>query len=466
MKKNSIQLLILASFCGISSAHALEDSEIKFSGDFRVRYESFQNPSAVYNASDSEAHTNHRLKLNSLLRKGENLSSGLSLIHSGEWGSHTGTSNSPLDSTGTGNPDDGTKSGIKDTQNLVLVNRAWGAWKYSNLVNFKFGRLGLEIGDGSVFSENDWEVFPTSHDGTIINWEVNFGRFQFFTIKTNEYGPGFISHDAERNLFGISLDIKTIPDWIKILNAHFIQVVKDETGTGTSSSPAYLAGAKVNEQRIGVTLSGDKGRFSYHLSSAYVFGQGTTQTGITQTTLNISEYMLDSALGFSWNSSQSFKSNFGYHIDSGSKDLSSDQANAYESLYYDIHKYGGFMDVLRWGNLTSANFSILYSPYEDTEIGLTYYYFAHTTKSDLTAASGMTATPTQFGPEYKALSASPSATELGHELDFSFKKTFEGGLKFQGVVAGFLPGSAIKMATDPKQDRIIFEYFAQSSIDF
>lgn len=448
------------------SAFSSEDTEIKFSGDFRARYENYQNPTAVYNASDSESHVNHRLRLNAILRKGENLTSGLSLIHSGEWGSHTGVADSTLGSNGSGNLNDGTKNGVLDTQNMILVNRAWGAWKYSNLVNFQFGRIGLEIGDGTVFSENDWDQFPISHDGMIINWEVNFGRFQFFTIKTNEYGPGFISHDAERNLYGVSLDFKSIPEWIKILNAHFIQVVKDETGTGSASSPPYLAGAKVNEQRVGATLSGDRGRFLYRLSGAYVFGQGTTQSASTQTNLNISEYMMDSSLGFIWNSSQSFKSTLGFHFDSGSKDLSTEQVHAYESLYYDSHLYGGFMDVIRWGNLTSSNIALSYTPAEDIEIGLTYFYFTRSVSSDLTAASGTSASFTQFGPEYKSLTASPSATELGHEIDLSYKKTFDGGLKFQGVVAGFLPGSALKNATDPKQDRIIFEYFIQANIDF
>ena len=446
-------------------ASAAEDTEIKFSGDFRVRYENFQNPSAVYNASDSESHVNHRLRLNTALRKGENLTAGLSLIHAAEWGSHTGVADSSLNSNGTGNTDDGTKNGTNDAQNMILVNRAWGAWKYTNLVNFQFGRIGLELADGTVMSENDWEQTPTSQDGLVINWEVNFGRFEFFTIKTNEYGPGFISHDAERNLYGISLDIRTLPEWIKILNAHFIQVVKDETGTGATSSPPYLAGAKVNEQRVGATLSGDKGRFLYRLSGAYVFGQGVTQTP-TQNTLNISEYMMDSTIGVYLTSSQTFKTTFRYHMDSGSKDLSTEQVHGYESFYYDIHNYGGFMDVIRWGNLTSASGALIYAPSEDVEVGLTYHYFTHTVKSDVNAASGATASPTLFGPEYKTLVASPSVTELGHEVDLSFKKSFDSGLKFQTVAAAFLPGAALKSATDPKQDRIIFEYFAQASIEF
>ncbi len=459
-------IIIFPFYCITSFANASEDSEIKFNGDFRVRYENFQNPSAVYNASDSEAHVNHRLRLNSTLRKGENLTSGLSLIHAGEWGSHSGVANSSIDSTGTGNITDGTKNGIKDNQNLILVNRAWGAWKYSNLVSFQFGRVGLSVADGTVLSENDWDQYPTSHDGMVVNWEVSFGRLQFFTIKTNEYGPGFISHDAERNLYGASLDINSLPEWLKILNAHFIQIVKDETGTGSSSSPPYLAGAKVNEQRLGATLSGDKGRFNYRLSGAYVFGQGTTQNASTQTNLNISEYMLDSTLGFGLNPSQSLKSSIGVHIDSGSKDLSTEQVHGYESFYYDTHRFGGLMDVVRWGNLTSTKLSLAFSPSEDVEFGILYYYYTHSEVSAQNAPSGATASQTLFGPEYKTLTASPSITEIGHEIDLSFKKIFDSGLKFESFIAGFLPGSAMKENTDPKQDRVIIEYFAQASLEF
>ncbi len=457
--------IIAAQFVTLHFAAAAEDTEIKFSGDFRARYENYQNPSAVYNASDSEAHVTDRLRLNTALRKGENLTAGLSLIHSAEWGSHTGVADSSLNSNGSGNSSDGTKDGVNDSQNMILVNRAWGAWKYSNVVNFQFGRIGFPIADGTVMSGNEWEQIPISQDGFVANWEVNFGRFQFFTIKTNEYGPGYISHDAERNLYGISLDIKTLPEWIKVLNAHFIQIVKDETGTGATSSPAYLAGAKVNEQRVGATLSGDKGRFLYRLSGAYVFGQAVTQNP-AQVTLNISEYMMDSTIGYNWNSSQSFKTLVGFHMDSGSKDLSTTEAHGYESFYYDTHLYGGFMDVIRWGNLTYASGALVYNPTDDIELGLHYFYYAHTVKSDTSAASGATASPTQFGPEYKTLVASPSVTELGQEVDLDIKKSFDSGLKFEGVAAAFAPGGALKSATDPKQDRIIFEYFAQASIEF
>ncbi len=469
MFKKSNPIFSLAAFlliiCSIP-AQAADDTEIKLNGDFRARYENFQNPTAVYNASDSEGHANHRFKLNTAVRKGENLNAFLTLIHGAEWGSHTGDAVSSINSKGTGNTDDGTKDGINDTQNMILVNRAWANWRSSNLLSFKVGRVGLELGDGTVFSENDWERTPTSHDGILSQWEVAFGRFDFFAIKTHEYGQGFVNHDAERNLYGVSLSVKSIPQWIKILNLNFIQVVKDETGTGASSSPAYLDGAKVNEQRVDLTLSGDTGRLFYRLSGAYVFGLGKTNSLNLERTLNISEYMVDSSVGMNWNSSQSFKSFLNFHADSGTKDLSTDQAHGYESMYYDIHRYGGFMDIVRWGNLTSTNLALAYNPAEDIEIGLGYFYFTRSVTSDASTAAGATASPTNFGPEYKTLSAASSLTELGHELDLTLIKSFDNGLKFTTAINGFLPGAAIRDSNTPKKDRIIYEYFAEASINF
>lgn len=440
-------LLALLTFAFVNVAFA-QEVEIKHSGEFRARYLNHRNTTAQdVTASGKDADStdiDHRFKLNIVARKGESLQAGLTVLHASGWGE----ANDPT----TGSQIPSARDDFDD-DNMLFVSRAWGWWKSNDSVSFRFGRVGLEFGDGSVFSENDWEQFPVSHDGVIGLWDINLGRFTFFGVKNRERGVGTLDNDAEENMYGIAFDFKNVPAFIKIFNIHFLQLTQDEFGSPDSS--------KDNRQHLGLAIGGDTFGFIYKVAGAYQLGKTSgTASGVPFDADN-NAWMYDVLGGYQLSSLRNFKVTAGYHQDSGDKDLSDNQKNeAYNTLFYDRHNNAGLMDVLRWGNLTywSANASI--SLLDDLDGGVSYLNFTRT-------STGANVTPTVYGPNY-SLSDVATNDELGSEIDAWVNKTYpSSGFQIGGRFGTFMPGDAIKqMPLAQMRDRSIYQWMLQGALSF
>ncbi len=442
------RLVLAVATLGVAvSVSAADDVEMKHSGEFRMRYHNMMDSTGVKDAKDSMAGLNHRFKWNVTARKGESLQAFLSLIHNGGWGHDAAT----------GNPDGhtATPDGIGDSQNMVLVNRAWGWWKSTDMLSFKFGRFGIEIADGAVFAESDWGPIPTAHEGVMGAWDMDFAKVSFFGVKTDEFGnlpAAALTNDAERNLYGASLDFKNMPEAIKMANFHFVQEVQDEH----AASPG---GGARNTQRLGLTVGGDTMNLLYKATAAYVTGKEKDRVAAgANPSYDINSMMYDLMLGYSMPDTMGLKITAGFHSDTGDKTGTATKDESYDPFYYDGHNYAGLMDVVGWGNSTYMNFNVSMMATETLEAGVGYYMFSRTTNED----------GVNFGDSYStALGALALGTDkaIGSEIDVFVNKAYENGFKIGVRYSAFMPGKSLKDAT-PKTDQTMSDLFLQASLNF
>ncbi|MCM2280872.1 MAG: alginate export family protein [Bdellovibrionaceae bacterium] len=440
------RLVLLAAAFGVAAgANAADDVEMKHSGEFRLRYVNEMNPSGVKDAKDSSANFTHRFKWNITARKGENLQAFLGLLHGADWGVDAG--------------DGSTNPGVANDDAQLVVNRAWGWWKTSDALSFKFGRMGLEIADGSFFSENDWEAVPTAHEGVVGMWDMDFAKISLFGLKTDEFGyqlGGARTADAERNMYGVSLDFKNMPEAIKMANLLVMQEMRDETG-------AAVGTGATNAQRIGVTVGGDASNIMYKATLGFRMGKSKDRT--TPVTYDLNSNMYDLMVGYSMPETMGLKISAGYHMDSGDKTSSATKNEAWDPGYYDVHNYAGLMDVVGWGNLTYWNLAVSMMPTDSIEAGLAYYMFS---KSESTGNINLLDLQSNAsGNTFFNGGGVAGATDkdIGSELDVYANKSYDGGFKIGARYGMFMPGKSLKDLA-PKRDQTASQLFLQASMSF
>ena len=452
MKRLALLLTILATG---ASVWAADDVEVKNSGEFRARYTNY------FNAESSAGEisgTDARLKWNISARKGEKLQVFVSLIHDSIFGTGA-TSNG--------------KFVASSSNNLLVVNRAWGWWKATDAVSLKVGRFGIQIADGAFFDENDWDPYPTSFEGANIAWDMDWAKLNFYAVQSNFYtsagfngvaAPAFAENNsnAQRNLYILSGDIKNLPEMIKTANLHVVQISKDATvnaggtgNTGVVGGTDPVRGAQ-NFQHVGLALGGEVVGLTYKLDGAFQSGTFNNVTGGTQT--NISANMVDVSLGYHMAETMGLKITANFHTDTGANGTSS---AAYQPLYYDGHSYAGLMDVVRWGNLTYYDLTASMMAMEDLEVGLGYYMFNRTNTGD-TATS-----PFANGRYAGSLGTTGYSNDsaIGSEADVWAAKTYDSGVKIGLRYGAFMPTDFMKNGTIARSTTIQ-EVMLQGSMAF
>ena len=485
MKRNLMRAAaaVSAVICA-QGAFAADDVEFKTGGQFRARYENWMTPSASSTNTQSNSDIKSRVKLNITARKGERLQMMVSLLHGAQFGGIARESN--VDSAQAADP--------TTNQNAVHVSRAWGWWKATDNLSLKVGRMGIEIADGSVFSENDWEQSPTFHEGLMAAYDMDFSKISLYLLKNSELnvgtapvGPGATNGapnwDPEMNMYMLSFDLKNLPEALKMANSHAIAITRDETTVPLGATPlatsqnafgngsGSLPGAGLTEQRVGLTLGGESANIMYKLSGEYVFGAGHYKNGNAGQTVGqdftISQNMIDALLGYHLADVMGLKVSFVYHRDSGSNNLYNGTAgdrsfNTYDPLFYDLHNYSGMMDIVRWGNLTAYGVTASIMPMDDLEAGIGYNIFQRT-------ENGAQAANTTFGANYASLQGRASEANIGSELDVYANKAYEGNFKIGAHAGLFMPDNYLKNATGKyagTQDQMIAQFMLHGTMSF
>jgi hypothetical protein len=431
--------VLIAGIMMSAAAHAIDDSEFRNSGEFRVRY--FNDHMPEYDSGDQtgskKSDVASRFKWNMSVRKGERLQAFLGVIHNTQFGGQ-GDQAAPASDAFRDN----------DVNNLLLVNRAWGWWRGSDAISFKVGRMGIEFADGAVFSENDWEDIPTAHEGIGAAVDMEYAQISFFAVKTDESSVLNGDGDPERSFYLVTADIKNLPEVAKVANVHFIQVMRDRTGGGPNDG-------NQNWQHIGFTVGGDYRNVLYKGTAAFQTG---TFDQTASSDVKLSANMFDLMVGYSLPETMGAKVSLGYHSDSGD-DTDANNQGTYQSLYYDRHNYGGLMDVFRWGNLSYWNLNASFMAKEDLEVGAGYYVFSRTSTSGATT----------FGDRFQGYASgggfAASETDLGSELDLYANKSYESGFKIGSRFGMFMPGKHLTEGT-PKRDQALYQFMVQASMAF
>lgn len=420
------RLVLLAGALVVSTAAQAQDSEFKHNGEFRVRYYNDMTPSGDKNTPLNKSDVEGRATVGLTMRKGENVQAHVSLIHGTIFGADKTASTAPGSAGYT----------TATTDNLFLVNQAYGWWKAADGLTFKIGRQHVVIADGSVFSADNWRVVPHTHEGLMVGYDTDFAMFSLYLVKDAELnGTGNPESDPERNNTILSVDLKNMPEAVKTANLHLLQSKGSET-TGT-------ARGILDVMHIGLTVGGDVSNIMYKVTAAMQSG-ALSKTAAVETKLETS--MFDVMVGYSMPETMGLKLSANYHMDSGD-DSADNTASTYQSLYYDSHKYAGLMDILGWGNLTYWNVNASVMPAEDLEVGLGLYGFS---KSKENGASTQTSRP--GGTTAGALA---NKADLGMELDVYATKKYAGGFQIDAHLGAFMPGSAFKDAAVKKEATIM-----------
>ncbi len=409
-------LLGMAATIVATAAFAQEEtaSDVSHGGDIRVRYFNYINPTSVTDAADSNAHVENRTKLNLTFQKSEDLMAFFSLLYSGSFGD-TQWNTAPA-----------------YPENGVSVNQAYMWWKANETTSITAGRMAVEIADGRVFSYNDFEAIPVTHDGLKVGFDFDFGNLGLYAIKNEELtrvtatpGP---SSDPEINTYMLSLDFKNLPEALSTANLHIAQVNEDAT---------VDAGGSSSLQHIGLTVGGEVVGLTYNLTAAFQTGKDKFVAG----DIDQSGNMFDVLVGYNMDQARVW---VGYHMDSGNDDDATKNTR-YNPLFYNAHDNAGRMDIFGWGNLTYIYLGGAYNVSESTEIGVEALMFSRTEDNDFFSAQpyrggfyGLAGPG--YDPGTGALGTNAGEKDLGTEIDVWATHKYDNGANIGARLGYFTPG--------------------------
>lgn len=468
------KLLIMAGIMGVTAqAHAQGSSEFSHSAEFRARYQFDQNINNIANdPQNSQDAFEHRFKLDTTFRASEQFSAHLSLIHNAVWGStNQGAANS------TGNTGVAINDGIGNAENMVLVQEAYGHWMVNDSVSLKGGRMTYQIADGSVIGINDWQQTPYSFDGGVVSYEMEHVKVDAIGFRLAEWdqtitGGDRTNQDPENNLFGLSIDIKTMPEWLKMINLHVLQNnagdVRAIAGTDTPDSRGFGAAGKLNLLRYGVAIGGDAMNIDYKVN--YNAHNGKIEVaGTPNTELNGDMFQIE--LGYTLPEVMNSRFYVLYHQSSGADEQGK---GGYDPFLYELHHNAGRMDIFQWGNLSYFQFGYHLMPTDTLKVGIDYIMFSRTEKTDDVNLGRL---GSRLGRASSGLTARNGATNLrdlsdrlGDEIDLIAEKSYDNGLTIVGRAGMFMPGDFFKATsaagTTVVADKTYTQFFLEARMNF
>lgn len=494
-------MLVLAGLAVTGSAYAA-DVDWKHAGEIRVRHTNTTNSTVIEKDAKLASNENmweQRTKVSLTAMKGESFTGHVTLLNAQTWGRDF--ANSPT--APTVNANDGASSiSQSNGKNAVIVHESYIWWKNSDMMSWRIGRGGFTMADGSVVSKNEYEQIPTVFDGVLGSFDLGFMGLNVFGVKGAELGTGDsglpyqLAYDRESNFYGVSVDLKNMPDMIKMANIHLIKEIKDPMNTTTAlatlNSSDDLRGLYVGRDylRYGATVGGDYMNFDYKLTYAGLTGKnrwfrnGTTGDA-KDYDFNVEANMIDFAVGYAMPDMMNFHVGATYHQDSGDKDgarsvgseasssntLNGDKkSDRYDPFHYDKHKYAAETGVIGWGNLTAIGLGAEITPLEATTFGLKYLIYSRTSDKDTpnstithTANSDATAIGTGRNTE-KALGTEWSLTanhKYNEAFDIGFRYSmFDPGAYFKKTYAAAAANDA-----DVKRDALS-QWWLQAALKF
>lgn len=427
-------------------------------GGIRVRYDNLrQATGGGFPGSEDESQATHRAQFDFKIFKGEYFETFFRFLNFAEWGAALGDTNG-------GQHDAYTRS------NGVLVNQAYGVWKIDDYVDYiRFGRAPLKLGLGYTYGSNDWFNVPYSFDLLETGWDWGGVSLNLIAAKLFEFstvsGQSF-SSDPEENHIIINLDIKNPLNILEFMNFNVVQVNRDLGSTdGTNVLNA------LNAQRFSLESKIEGKNIFGSIFLSYVTGEERVAAVNVLNNidkLTLSQTALDFKLGYAmpqWNNLRFWA---GYHTDSGDKNPLDSNSQSYNSFYYEVYGQAGYMDLLRWGNLSFYRAGMSVDVATNYTIGADWWSFSRTEGND----------SIRFGNAGRFFKANVDSgalvfgndTNLGRELDLWMDAKFQSGVKVRVTFTDFFPGSTFSQATGPggaplasnsKPDSDIRQFLAQ-----
>jgi len=399
--KKLVALLAVLGF--VPCAYAADGADFSHSGDFRLQYMNDMNADGVKDAGADGVDQNwaQRLRWGTTVRAGEKMTGHFTLVHNGNWGENTDQIPGPATLAGA---------------NMLLVNEAYMAWMASDSLVIKAGRGSFTMADGRLVSSNDFDPVQRAFDGAMATWDQEFARLSFFAVEGADLGTNLFGR-----FYGVSADFKSLPDFLKTANLHYLMINTDKV-VGAVDSEAST--------RIGLVVAGDTAGVDYR--ATYEMYSGETHDNTTDAKTDISSSMMDLEAGYSLPSMMNSRFYVGYHTDTGTK-ASSTKNETYDGFHYDAHTNAGLMDIFNWGNLTYMRVGASMVPADSISVALEYLMFSQTEKDGAINANG-------------AWGGAGDTTKdtLGSELDLTVTKKYTNNFNISASYRTFAPGDEYK----------------------
>lgn len=488
---------ILAMLVAFSANAAKEkDRQFTHKAEFRLRYLFEDNQSGSNNLAPDNGNTvEQRLKLGGNYKVSEKFNVSATLLHNSTWGSPDLYVYDKDGNPGTYSAGDARAvHNGNHLNNFLLVNEVYGSWLVGEDMLFKFGRMTYNMGDGTVIAANDYEPTPYAFDGINGVYEFDFGRLTGWVVKMARYSRTLDSNvdttkgiaqysgneqsSPEYDAYGLSFDVKKMPEWLKLLNAHVIKDSKPSTPnaaslTGLAADPIARMGQ--DTIRYGLALAGEFSRFDFKADLAGANGKylcsgtpgGTSNCGgaatgsATITKLDHNSLMWQLEAGLNYQEFMKARLYARYHSDSGDSDplSSATKIGTYDPYFYDQINGSGLMQVVGWGNLTFVNAGFSVSPTDQTNVILQYWYFMKTQQNGQL-------NPGRYGTAMVGITSTDS-DKLGQEWDLAIEHKYDGGFTILTRFGYFLPGNTIKNAiSGVARNDNYFQAMVQGKIDF
>jgi hypothetical protein len=416
--KKLVALLALMTFVPAAHADNHEGSaEVSHSGHFRTRYKLNMDADADSNAGpSSEATVYSRFGYAGTFRVDEKLSAHLGLLYASEMGKMT--------------------DGVTPTGDKLFVSEAYGNWMATDSLSFKVGRFYLDVANGKVISSNMYEQLPYSLDGMDVSIDTTFASFKVLALKIADNGTSTNydnDNDVEDNVYGLTADVKNLPDVAKTVHVHVLQRNVDEYDVGgTDQNDAK------SELRYGLTVGGEVAGAFYDVTYAMVSGE-TRNEGVAANTVDLSSNMMDITAGYMLPDIMGLKFWVNYHSDSGDDGTDAGENNDYDSFMYYKHYNAGLMDIMDWGNLTDINVGASLEPMEDLTVKVAYHMFSLTEKQ---TGTNTVTNPSNVG------TLKNDEDALGNEIDLSVYKKYGDNFKIGARYSTMSFGDALQNGTD------------------
>ena len=294
-----------------------------------------------------------RFKLNGAFRPNEMFESKFWLITNYQWGEQA-------------------------LENNEIRFYGYGDWKMSDELMLRLGRAPYQIADGSTIGMNDYENYPYAFDGAFLTYSTKSVGVDLWAVYLPKVLTGTVEVDKYNVAAGFSLDVRSLPEAVKLANLFAVVYTEEETDA--------------NHVRFGVGVGGDVAGLDYRVN-AVTHGDMSSI---------VDQYAVDGQLGYSIDAAN-LRIYAGGHYES----------DEYDPFYYSRHYRAGLLDVAEWGNGTvygEAGLSYLLK--EDCEVGVAGYYFVNV-------------------GSLGALGSGDVNTEKVVEADLYVKKSYAGGFSLE-----------------------------------
>lgn len=413
--------LIPLALCFLSSlAFSAEDTKFLWEGEYRSRGLLQENVlNSGQNANDVFS---HRLMLKAEFEPNDRLDARVSGILFQNWGEDVrGFSGIREDS---------------ETENFRIFE-AYGEWHLSSAFFLKFGRWGLDFGNGALVSKNLDDDVPYSFDGVMLGYDASNFELRLGALRISDWASdlGFTA-DPDSSAYFASLNLKSWEPVFKFFQIYFFREQKD--GYNNATTGRSLEAESSNH--FGVSAKGDYNKFFY--TADYVQYSGE----FTSLNQNIDGNLVHIKAGFTLKEKNDFKLFLVYHFDTGDNDATT-QSEFYRPLYYNHHKYAGVLDLLSFGNLTYLGLGASILSNDKNQFILQALSFSRTSDSDGVRGisfDGSNGATGFISDDIVTNASNITDQDIGLEIDFVYNRSFDSGVNLEFITGAFLVGDYLK----------------------